>query len=108
MSVVPAHKRKGPGPRRTGLEADPRGLISLRPHPPPIYSVPETFARPFGDTGFKQQFLGFATADRAHLRTPTRYKSSQPYPRTSLTHDRGGKARAGAKGGGAPPNQLSR
>src|SRR5262245_22533895 len=45
MSVMPTHKRKGPGLWSAGLEADPRGLISLRPHPPPIYSVPETFAR---------------------------------------------------------------
>src|SRR5262249_10707712 len=30
----------------------------------------------------KQQFLGFATADRAHLRTPTRYRSSPPASHT--------------------------
>jgi hypothetical protein len=28
-----------------------------------------------------ERFLAFAAADLVHLRTPTRYKSSQPYPR---------------------------
>src|SRR5262249_59885232 len=50
-----------------------------------------------------ERILGFAAADLAHLRTPTRYKSSQPSAgQTRLTHEREGQPRAGAKGGGAP------
>src|SRR5262249_20128036 len=53
--------------------------------------------------------LGIATADLAHLRIPTRYKvitAVTPQVETSLTHDRGGQARAGAKGGGAPASPI--
>src|SRR6516225_8744880 len=50
-----------------------------------------------------ERILGFAAADLGHLRTPTRYKSSQPSAgQTRLTHDREGQPRAGAKGGDAP------
>src|SRR6516162_90334 len=56
-----------------------------------------------------ERILGFAAADLAHLRTPTRYKSSQPSAiQTRLTHDREGQPRAGTKGGGAPPHQSWR
>src|SRR5262249_22061404 len=49
----------------------------------------------------RERFFSFAAAALVHLRPPTRYKSSQPYPagQTRLTHDREGQLPAGAKGG---------
>src|SRR6516165_5361584 len=53
--------------------------------------------------------LAHLVLDLAHLRTPTRYKSSQPSAiQTRLTHDREGQPRAGTKGGGARPHQSWR
>jgi hypothetical protein len=56
----------------------------------------------------KEQFLGFAAADVAHLRTPqdTSHHSRNPQDQTRLTHDRGGQARAGTKGGRAPAASI--
>src|SRR5262249_40582226 len=93
-------KKKRPGLRSARLEADPRGLISLRPHPPPIYSVPEIFARPFGNTGFL-----LPSGSRPHERAL--FASINPNSRRTASRISGGTeprpfSRSPAGGTGAP------
>src|SRR5262249_36692884 len=56
-----------------------------------------------------KRIFGIATADLAHLRIPTRYKSSQPKrrrPNQAHTRPRRSTMRRRAKGGGAPASSI--